>query len=94
LTKKRTLIILLVSFVIIFVVLRLFIDKTSVKNQMQLKKQVQLLELQVDSLQNELDVQMEINQKLKEDTFYLESLIRTQYGMSKKGETPIQFIGF
>ena len=73
-------------------ILQLLFEKNGLLGQYRLYNQIQNLEQEIDSLKMELQKQQEENQRLKTDSFYLEYLVRTKYGMSKADELPIQFI--
>lgn len=73
-------------------ILQLLFEKNGLLGQYRLYNQIQTLEQEIDSLKMELQKQQEENHRLKTDSFYLEFLVRTKYGMSKANELPIQFI--
>ena len=50
------------------------------------------LQVEIDSLKNELEHRKNEEERLLKDSFYIESIARTKYGMSKKGEAVYQFI--
>ncbi|HOG68192.1 MAG TPA: septum formation initiator family protein [Fibrobacteraceae bacterium] len=71
---------------------QLIFGKNGLLGQHRLYNHIQSLEIEIDSLKVELQKQQDENKRLKTDSFYLEYLVRTRYGMSKKDELPIQFI--
>jgi len=89
--KNGILLIIVISFILIMI-LQLLFEKNGLLGQYRLYNQIQNLEQEIDSLKMELQKQQEENQRLKTDSFYLEYLVRTKYGMSKADELPIQFI--
>ncbi len=91
--KTRTLFIFLVILGILAALfLFAFGEKDSMSAQKELKKEISLLKAQRDSLQRELDSRQEKIRLLQEDSFYIEAVARTKFGMTKKGEKAIQFI--
>ena len=60
--------------------------------QHTLQVQIDRMELEIDSLKNELEHRKNEEERLLKDSFYIESIARTKYGMSKKGEAVYQFI--
>ena len=73
-------------------ILQLLFEKNGLLGQHRLYSQIQNLEQEIHSLKIELQKQQEENHRLKTDSFYLEYLVRTKYGMSRADELPIQFI--
>ncbi len=61
-------------------------------NQHKLKSQIARLEQEKDSLQKELLARHHEGERLIKDSFYIESIARTRYGMSRKNEIVYQFI--
>lgn len=66
--------------------------ETGFWNQYKLKKQIAHLEFEADSLKKILEIRKLEGERLQKDSFYIESIARTQFGMSKKGEDVYQFI--
>ena len=66
--------------------------ETGFWNQYKLKKQIAHLEFEADSLKKILEIRQLEGERLQKDSFYIESIARTQFGMSKKGEDVYQFI--
>lgn len=71
---------------------QLLFEKNGLLGQHRLQSHIHILEQEIDSLEKELVLQKEENKRLKTDSFYLEYLVRTRYGMSQANELPIQFI--
>lgn len=61
-------------------------------NQHKLQRQIEHLKFETDSLKAILEFRKHEGERLLKDSFYIESIARTKYGMSKKGETAYQFI--
>lgn len=61
-------------------------------NQHKLKSQIMRLEQEKESLQKELLARHHEGERLHKDSFYIESIARTKFGMSKKNEIVYQFI--
>lgn len=68
----------------------LFFGKNSIEQQRKVARDIEQYQKQIDSLQQAIDsCDLEID-RLKNDTLYKESLLRTRYGMSRKGEKVFQ----
>lgn len=68
------------------------LDKSSLMNLRKLKQEIASTNAKNDSLQRELDDRLDKIEHLKTDTFYIEYVARTKFGMSKPGESAFQFI--
>lgn len=91
--NKRLLIFLVVfAIAIIAVVSQLMFGKNSLKQQRKVAHDIELYQAKIDSLQHAIDsCNIEID-RLKNDSLYKESLLRTHYGMSRKGEKVFQMV--
>ena len=56
-----------------------------------MKNQVIRLEAEIDSLKTELEIRKHEEERLLKYSFYIESIARKNYGLSKKGEISYQF---
>ena len=66
--------------------------KNSLKQQQKITENIARYEAQIDSLQHAIDsCNIEI-ERLKNDSLYNENLLRTRYGMSRKGERVFQMV--
>ena len=61
-------------------------------DQITLSNQIKSLKIEIDSLKNELHSTQEQVKKLKNDSLYMETIVRTKLGMSRKGEKVFRFI--
>ncbi len=61
-------------------------------NQHKLKNQIVRLEQEKESLQAELLARHHEGERLLKDSFYIESVARTKFGMAKENEVVYQFI--
>ena len=92
--KKRFFWIILFAIVvtIAIVVSQLMFGKNSLKQQQKVKHDIAMYEAQIDSLKHAIDsCNVEI-ERLKNDSLYKEDLLRTRYGMSRKGERVFQMV--
>ena len=92
--KKRFFWIILFTIVatIAIVISQLMFGKNSLKQQQKITENIARYEAQIDSLQHAIDsCNIEI-ERLKNDSLYKESLLRTRYGMSRKGERVFQMV--
>lgn len=88
---KQVVLVILIAFCAIFLGSFVFGDN-GVQNQYRLKRQISHLEKEADSLKEILKLRENEAGRLLTDTFYLETIARTKYGMSRKGETVYQFL--
>ena len=92
--KKRFFWIILFTIVatIAIVISQLMFGKNSLKQQQKITQDIARYEAQIDSLQHAIDsCNIEI-ERLKKDSLYKENLLRTRYGMSRKGERVFQMV--
>lgn len=92
--KKRFFWIILFTIVatIAIVISQLMFGKNSLKQQQKITQDIAMYEAQIDSLQHAIDsCNIEI-ERLKNDSLYKENLLRTRYGMSRKGERVFQMV--
>ena len=74
------------------VVSQLMFGKNSLKQQQKVAHDIKMYEMQIDSLKHTIDsCNIEI-ERLKKDSLYKEDLLRTRYGMSRKGERVFQMV--
>jgi len=92
--KKRFFWIILFTIVATFaiVISQLMFGKNSLKQQQRITQNIEMFQAQIDSLQHAIDsCNIEI-ERLKKDSLYKENLLRTRYGMSRKGERVFQMV--
>jgi cell division protein FtsB len=91
--NKRLLIFLVILTIAIgAVVSQLMFGKNSLKQQRIVAQNIERYQVQIDSLQRAIDsCNIEI-ERLKNDSLYKENLLRTRYGMSRKGERVFQLV--
>ena len=92
--KKRFFWIILFTIVatIAIVISQLMFGKNSLKQQQKITQDIARFEAQINSLQHAIDsCNIEI-ERLKNDSLYKENLLRTRYGMSRKGERVFQMV--
>lgn len=71
---------------------QLMFGKNSLKQQRIVAQNIERFQVQIDSLQRAIDsCNIEI-ERLKNDSLYKENLLRTRYGMSRKGERVFQLV--
>ena len=77
---------------IAIVISQLMFGKNSLKQQQKVTQDIAKYEAQIDSLKHAIDsCNIEI-ERLKNDSLYKENLLRTRYGMSRKGERVFQMV--
>ncbi len=90
--KRLLIFIALVVLAITSVGFQLMFGKNSLKQQHKVSHDIELYQAKIDSLKQALDsCDIEI-ERLKNDSLYKEGLLRTRYGMSRKGERVFQMV--
>lgn len=91
-SKGHLLFILGIFIAIAVVALQMFFGKDSLNQQHKVALDIEKYQAQIDSLHHAIDsCNLEI-ERLKNDSLYKESLLRTRYGMSRKGERVFQMV--
>ena len=92
--KKRFFWIILFRIVATFaiVISQLMFGKNSLKQQQKITQDIARYEAQIDSLQHAIDSCIIEIERLKNDSLYKENLLRTRYGISRKGERVFQMV--
>ena len=75
-----------------FLVFHLLFGKNSIPEQRRIAKEIQLYQMQIDSLSKVIEQRDDLIQKLKTDSLYKEEILRTRYGMSREGEKVFQLV--
>lgn len=82
-------IILIILFETLFV---LFFDKNNLFHQKELSEEIAAYQAEIDSLKEIIEKRNIIIERLKTDSMYKESILRTRYGMSRQGEKVFQLV--
>ena len=90
--KKIYIAILVVIFFVAIVVSQLLFSKGNVFEQQRLILQIENQQRQIDSLQSVIEERKLIIERLQNDSLYKEEILRTHYGMSRKGEKVFQMV--
>ena len=90
--KKIYIAILVVIFFVAIVVSQLLFSKGNVFEQQRLNQQIETQQHQIDSLQSVIEERKLIIERLQNDSLYKEEILRTRYGMSRKGEKVFQMV--
>jgi len=90
--KKIYIVILALIFLIGFLVLQLFFGKGNLIEQHKVAVQISESEYKIDSLKKVIEeYKLEID-RLQNDSLHKEKILRTRYGMSRKGEKVFQMV--
>lgn len=86
-----------ILFVLVFVIVAVSFysfsfGENGLYKQNNLKRQIAILGQEADSLKKVLEYRKDEGERLLTDSFYMESIARTKFGMSKKNETVYQFL--
>lgn len=88
--KRIYIVLAVVLFLVAVMVSQLLFGDNSIPRQRQVANQIIVYQKQIDSLEQIIDNhKMEI-ERLKHDSLYKEKILRTRYGMSRKGEKVFQ----
>lgn len=88
--KKHLIVLVLFILAIVIMASHLMFGKNSLRQQRRISREIAAYQHQIDSLQNLIDLRNIQIDKLKNDSLYKEGLLRTKYGMSRKGEVVFQ----
>ena len=91
-SKGHFIFLLGIFIAIAVVVLQLLFGKDSLNQQHKVALDIEKYQAQIDSLQHAIDSCNNEIERLKNDSLYKESLLRTHYGMSRKGEKVFQMV--
>lgn len=90
--KKHLIILAAIVIIIAMVISQLMFGKNSLRQQHRVSKEIAVYQHQIDSLQQVIDSRNLQIQRLKNDSLYKESILRTKYGMSRKDEKVFQMV--
>ena len=90
--KKIYIAILIVIFFVAIVVSQLLFSKGNVFEQQRLILQIENQQRQIDSLNVIIEERKMQIERLQNDSLYKEEILRTRYGMSRKGEKVCQMV--
>lgn len=76
----------------IVVTFQMLFGKNSLQQQRRVSKEIAAYQQQIDSLQHVIEERNAIIERLKTDSLYQEEVIRTRFGMSRKGEKVFQLV--
>lgn len=79
-----------VLFLVAVMVSQLLFGDNSIPRQRQVANQIVIYQKQIDSLEQVIDNHKLEIERLKHDSLYKEQILRTRYGMSRKGEKVFQ----
>ena len=80
------------SITFAFLVFHLLFGKNSIPEQHRIAKEIELYQMQIDSLTKIIEERDELIQKLKTDSLYKEEILRTRYGMCRENEKVFQLV--
>lgn len=84
------LLILIIATVV--VTFQMLFGKNSLQQQRRVSREIAAYQQQIDSLQHVIEERNAIIERLKTDSLYQEEVIRTRFGMSRKGEKVFQLV--
>jgi cell division protein FtsB len=91
-SKGLLLFILVILIAAAVVIMPIFFGKDSLNQQHKVALDIEKYQAQIESLHHAIDsCNLEI-ERLKTDSLYKENLLRTRYGMSRKGERVFQMV--
>ena len=90
--KKIYIAILVVIFFVAIVVSQLLFSKGNVFEQQRLILQIENQQRQINSLNVIIEERKMQIERLQNDSLYKEEILRTRYGMSRKGEKVFQMV--
>ena len=90
--KKKYIAIIAVLFLLSIVVTELLFGKNSIPRQKQVKQEIAMYQAKVDSLNALIEQYKKEIELLENDSIYKEGILRSRYGMSRKGERVFQMV--
>ncbi|MBR6378666.1 MAG: septum formation initiator family protein [Fibrobacter sp.] len=90
--KKKYIAIIAVLFLLSIVVAELLFGKNSIPRQKQVKQEIAMYQAKVDSLNALIEQYKKEIELLENDSIYKEGILRSRYGMSRKGEKVFQLV--
>ena len=90
--KKKYIAIIAVLFLLSIVVTELLFGKNSIPRQKQVKQEIAMYQAKVDSLNALIEQYKKEIEMLENDSIYKEGILRSRYGMSRKGEKVFQLV--
>jgi cell division protein FtsB len=90
--KKIYIAIIAVLFLLSIVVAELLFGKNSIPRQKQVKQEIAMYQAKVDSLNALIEQYKKEIEMLENDSIYKEGILRSRYGMSRKGEKVFQLV--
>ena len=90
--KKKYIAIIAVLFLLSIVVAELLFGKNSIPRQKQVKQEIAMYQAKVDSLSALIEQYKKEIELLENDSIYKEGILRSRYGMSRKGEKVFQLV--
>ena len=90
--KKKYIAIIAVLFLLSIVVTELLFGKNSIPRQKQVKQEIAMYQAKVDSLNALIEQYKKEIELLENDSIYKEGILRSRYGMSRKGERVFQLV--
>ena len=90
--KKIYIAIIAVLFLLSIVVAELLFGKNSIPRQKQVKQEIAMYQAKVDSLNALIEQYKKEIELLENDSLYKEGILRSRYGMSRKGEKVFQLV--
>ncbi len=90
--KKKYIAIIAVLFLLSIVVAELLFGKNSIPRQKQVKQEIAMYQAKVDSLNALIEQYKKEIEMLENDSIYKEGILRSRYGMSRKGEKVFQLV--
>ena len=90
--KKKYIAIIAVLFLLSIVVAELLFGKNSIPRQKQVKQEIAMYQAKVDSRNAPIEQYKKEIELLENDSLYKEGILRSRYGMSRKGEKVFQLV--
>lgn len=90
--KKKYIIVVIVVILMALFAEKLLFSNASIFRQQQVTEEIKSYQAQIDSLQKVIEQHKLEIERLQNDSLYKESILRTRYGMSQKGEKVFQMV--
>lgn len=90
--KRIYIVILALIFFVGFLVMQLFFSKGNLIEQHKVAVNIHETECKIDSLKQVIEEYKAEIERLQNDSLHKEEILRTRYGMSRKGEKVFQMV--
>ena len=90
--KKLYTALIAIAILIAIMAVQLIFGQNSIPRQQRVKENIARYQEEIESLQKVIDGYKHEIERIREDSLYKETILRTRYGMSRKDEKAFQLV--